>query len=120
MNRCRLHFASIRLSGLLAIVCALLATTHRLPAPVTVLPTPTPKPKATPKSKPKPTPKTTSQKTNTPSRAAENLPYGQPVRGLRGYVISPYAPKAGMIDVRGFSRGTKAVCPYTGRVFLAP
>lgn len=50
----------------------------------------------------------------------EELPYGIPVIGKQGMVQSPYAPDKGMIDVEGFKRGTKAMCPYTGKHFRVP
>src|SRR4051794_40455338 len=31
------------------------------------------------------------------------LPYGVPIAGHPGFVVSPYAPTSGYIDVRGFS-----------------
>lgn len=37
-----------------------------------------------------------------------------------GFVRSPFAPDAGLIDVRGFAPGTKIACPYTGKTFKTP
>lgn len=47
-------------------------------------------------------------------------PYGTPVPNKPGFITSPHAPEMGYVDVRGFSRGTKAKCPYTGKLFLVP
>jgi hypothetical protein len=49
-----------------------------------------------------------------------DLPYGIPVLNKPGFVTSPYAPKSGYVDVRGFPSGTEVKDPYTGKVFLAP
>lgn len=49
-----------------------------------------------------------------------NMQIGVPVEGREGFVTSPYAPKAGPIDVRGFPKGTEVKDPYTGKIFLVP
>jgi hypothetical protein len=46
--------------------------------------------------------------------------YGTPVPNKPGFITSPYAPKNGYVDVRGFPPGTEVKCPYTGRMFLVP
>ena len=51
---------------------------------------------------------------------AEELPYGIPVAGKAGMVLSPYAPDKGQIDVEGYKRGTRVECPYTGKHFRVP
>ncbi len=49
-----------------------------------------------------------------------DLPYGSPVAGKPGFITSPYAPDAGMVDIRGFPPNTKVKDPYTGKEFLVP
>ena len=48
------------------------------------------------------------------------LPIGIPVRGKRGFLISPHAPNAGMVDAVGIPRGTTVECPYSGNLFIVP
>lgn len=54
------------------------------------------------------------------SQQREDLPYGQPVVGKKGYVYSPYAPDKNFCDVRGVAPGTAVKCPYTGKPFRVP
>jgi len=49
-----------------------------------------------------------------------DLPYGVRVPNKPGFVISPYSPNAGYVDIRGFSSGTEVKDPYTGKVFITP
>jgi hypothetical protein len=49
-----------------------------------------------------------------------DLPYGVPVPNKPGFVISPYSPNAGYVDIRGFSSGIEVKDPYTGKVFITP
>ena len=49
-----------------------------------------------------------------------DIRYAIPVPNKPGFVTSPYAPKQGLVDVRGFPSGTEVIDPYTGKVFLTP
>jgi hypothetical protein len=54
-------------------------------------------------------------------KAKAALPYGIPVPGRKGMVISPYTPEeAKYIDVTGLASGSVAKDPYTGKFFLVP
>ncbi|MFN2622947.1 MAG: hypothetical protein ABR611_08895 [Chthoniobacterales bacterium] len=84
-------------------------------------------PPTPPPTMPTPTPSATT--TSPPVRPASvppvknsklDIPYGIPVPGKPGFVTSPFAPKAGYVDVRGFPSGTEVKDPYSGKVFLTP
>ena len=49
-----------------------------------------------------------------------DIPYAIPVPDRPGFVTSPYAPQAGLVDVRAFPSGTEVKDPYTGKTFLTP
>lgn len=49
-----------------------------------------------------------------------DMPYGIPVPNKPGFVTSPYQPKSGYVDVRGFPSGTEVKDPYSGKIFLNP
>ena len=71
---------------------------------------------------PPPTPVTVRSASSVPEtmRRRRDIPYGIPVPNRPGFVTSPYAPKLGFVDVRGFPSGTEVKDPYTGKVFLTP
>jgi hypothetical protein len=87
-------------------------------------PTPSPSPEASPT--PSPTPETSptpSAATSTPTPAASNagtIPFGVPVPGKPGFVVSPYSQGSGYVDVRGFPPNTEVKDPYSGKTFLVP
>ena len=49
-----------------------------------------------------------------------DVPYAIPVPGKQGFVISPFAPDSGYIDVHQFASGTAVKDPFTGKVFRTP
>src|SRR5437660_3073829 len=67
-----------------------------------------------------PSERNTRTATRAPSKKGDDLRYGTPVPGKKGFVTSPFSPDAGYIDVRGFAPGTPVKDPYTGKVFLTP
>jgi hypothetical protein len=78
---------------------------------------------------PPPTPTATATTSQLPVRPASapptknsnrDIPYAIPVPNKPGFVTSPYAPKAGYVDVRGFPGGTEVKDPYSGKTFLTP
>ena len=83
------------------------------PTPAPTMPTPTPSATTTsPPVRPASVPPVKNSKLD--------IPYGIPVPGKPGFVTSPFAPKAGYVDVRGFPSGTEVKDPYTGKIFLTP
>ncbi|MCP5560326.1 MAG: caspase family protein [Verrucomicrobiaceae bacterium] len=58
--------------------------------------------------------------TQAETMAASDLPTATPVNGRPGFVIAPFGPADTYIDVRDMRPGSKAKCPYTGRVFIVP
>ena len=83
-------------------------------------PTPPPAPPQTP------TPTATSQPSIRPASVPpqknpkRDIPYGIPVPNKPGFVTSPFSPKSGYVDVRGFPSGTEVKDPYSGKTFLTP
>ncbi len=57
---------------------------------------------------------------NGSSAPATSYPKGIPVPGKPGFVRSPYAEHAGLVDVQGFPSGSQVKCPYTGKIFIVP
>jgi hypothetical protein len=55
-----------------------------------------------------------------PEKAKGDMPYGIPVPGHKGMVISPYSPEGNYIDVSAFAAGSAVKDPYTGKIFLVP
>ncbi len=55
-----------------------------------------------------------------PPGEVEDYPSAFPIPDHEGFVKSPYVPGGGNVDVRGFCRGQKMRCPFTGKIFLIP
>lgn len=53
-------------------------------------------------------------------KATGDMPYGIPVPGQKGMVISPYSPEGNYIDVTAFAPGSAVKDPYTGKIFRVP
>jgi len=53
-------------------------------------------------------------------KARGDMPYGIPIPGRKGMVISPYLPEGNYIDVRAFAPGSAVKDPYTGKIFRVP
>jgi hypothetical protein len=57
---------------------------------------------------------------------SQNLPTSEPVLNAipiedkPGFVLSPYAPDKGLVDVRDFAPGTEVKDPYTGKIMKIP
>ncbi|HEX4629341.1 MAG TPA: hypothetical protein VH188_00105 [Chthoniobacterales bacterium] len=85
------------------------------PAPAPPTPPPTPTPTATTSQPP------VRVASAPPTKDSKrDIPYGIPVPNKPGFVTSPYSPKAGYVDVRGFPSGTEVKDPYSGKIFLTP
>jgi hypothetical protein len=53
-------------------------------------------------------------------KAKGDMPYGIPVPGQKGMVMSPYSPEGNYVDVSAFAPGSAVKDPYTGKIFLVP
>jgi len=53
-------------------------------------------------------------------KARGDMPYGIPVPGQKGMVISPYLPEGNYIDVSAFAPSSAVKDPYTGKIFRVP
>jgi len=53
-------------------------------------------------------------------KARGDMPYGIPVPGRKGMVISPYSPEGNYIDISNFAPGSAVKDPYTGKIFRVP
>ena len=74
-----------------------------------------------PEATEKPEAVTTRTASSAPAqRTRTDFPYGLPVPNKPGFVISPYSPNAGYVDIRGFPTGAEVKDPYTGKVFITP
>ena len=54
------------------------------------------------------------------ARIPDSFPFGIPVPDKPGFVLSPYAPDKGQVDVQGIQSGAKVQCPYTNQTFRVP
>jgi len=54
------------------------------------------------------------------AKASQEVPYATPVPGKKDLVTSPYAPRAGYVDIHGYPPGQEVRCPYTGKLFRVP
>jgi hypothetical protein len=79
-----------------------------------------------PEERPKPAKEEPSAPAVVPASAAPagkakgDMPYGIPVPGRKGIVISPYLPEGNYIDVSAFAPGSAVKDPYTGKIFRVP
>jgi hypothetical protein len=55
-----------------------------------------------------------------PQKAKGDMPYGIPIPGQKGLVMSPYLPEGNYIDVSAFTAGAAVKDPYTGKIFRVP
>ncbi len=83
-------------------------------------PTATPLALATPTATIQPVPIRVASLPAERKSSKRDIPYAIPAPNKPGFVTSPYAPKQGLVDVRGFPSGTEVIDPYTGKIFLTP
>ncbi len=99
-------------------------TTHRPTPPIgqtgeTPSPSPTPLAGATPTPEPTPPGATPTPFPTPAATPSSTIPFGTPVPGKPGYVISPYS-NAGYVDVQGIPPNSEVKCPYSGKIFRVP
>ena len=58
--------------------------------------------------------------TRATSKKGDDLRYGTPVPGKKGFVTSPYLPDGDYVDVSAFAPGSAVRDPYTGKFFRVP
>ncbi|CAN5766119.1 hypothetical protein BH20VER1_BH20VER1_06930 [soil metagenome] len=97
-------------------------TTKRRKAPDSAAPgEPEPSPEPAVTATPEPTPEVRpARRAPRDPTGRRDAPYGVPVPGRPGFVVSPFAPVERLVDVRDFPSGTEVQDPYTGRIFLTP
>jgi hypothetical protein len=54
------------------------------------------------------------------NNTAPQFPVAKPVPGKAGFVYSPFESNGTMIDVTGYSSGTKVKDPGTNKIFIVP
>jgi hypothetical protein len=90
------------------------------PPPPTIarppVPTTTPAREAETQAPPTATPRATPRVTTNETQ----FPVAKPVPGKPGFVYSPFESNGTMIDVTGYSSGTKVKDPGTNKIFIVP
>ncbi len=66
------------------------------------------------------TPRATPRVTVNTGNAAPQFPVAKAVPGKPGFVYSPFESNGTMIDVTGYSSGTKVKDPGTNKIFIVP
>lgn len=69
---------------------------------------------------PTPPPTTTTTVRSTTTTTTNQPVVGIPVQSRPGFIRSPLAPDAGLIDVRGVPSGTEIQDPYSGQTIRVP
>lgn len=91
------------------------------PAKPTPTPSPLPRNNVAGTGEQRPSPVSHPAASVAPAQIAKSdLPYGVPVPNRPGFVVSPYSPAGGYVDIRGFPSGAPVKDPYTGKIFLVP